>query len=177
MDNSYFPSRCLPASLGFGKVVRLSLAVIFPLFWAARSDAQMVTGQWDEVVGKDVRNNKGQLLGVIKDTVVDLENGRYIGMVVGFGGFAGIGEKSRIIPPAALNDDGTPRTLFLNMDAKTLADAPVFELSKIGPPDPAKVAAAYRYFGQTPYFVCPGNEKSQERLATCARGLRSFSCQ
>ena len=170
MLNSCSSSRCLPASPVSGKVVRLSLAGVLALFWAARSDAQMSTGQWDEVVGKDVRNNKGQLLGVIKDTVVDLENGRYIGMVVGFGGFAGIGEKSRIIPPAALKDDGTPRTLFLDMDAKTLADAPVFELSKIGPPDPAKVAAAYRYFGQTPYFVCPGNEKSQERLGHLRKG-------
>jgi len=74
--NSCSPSRCLPASPSSGKVIHLSLAVVLALFLAARSDAQMSTCQWDEVVGKDVRNNKGQLLGVIKDTVVDLENGR-----------------------------------------------------------------------------------------------------
>jgi hypothetical protein len=170
MFNSCSPLRCLPASPGFGKVVRLSLAVVLALFLAARSDAQMNTGQWDEVVGKDVRNSKGQLLGVIKDTVVDLENGRYIGMVAGFGGFAGIGEKTRIIPPAALRDDGTTRTLFLDMDAKTLADAPVFELPKIGPPASAEVAAVYRYFGQVPYFASPGNEKSPERLGHLRKG-------
>ena len=168
--NSYSPLRCLPALLGFGKVVRLSLAVILPLFWAARSDAQMNTGQWDEVVGKNVRNNKGQLLGVIKDTVVDLENGRYLGMVVGFGGFAGIGEKTRIIPPAALQDNGTPRTLFLDMDAKTLGDAPFFDLPKLGPPAAEKVAAVYRYFGQVPFFASPGNEKSTERLGHLRKG-------
>ena len=170
MLNSCSPLRCLPVSPGFGKVVRLSLAFVLPLIWAAHADAQMNTGQWDEVVGKDVRNNKGQLLGVIKDTVVDLENGRYVGMVVGFGGFAGIGEKTRIIPPAALRDDGTPRTLFLDMDAKTLGDAPVFELPKIGPPAAAKVAAVYRHFGQVPFFASPGNEKSPERLGHLRKG-------
>lgn len=160
----------LPVSTGFGKVVRLLLAVVFPLFWAGRSDAQVKTGQWDEIVGKDVRNNKGQLLGVVKDSLVDLENGRYVGMVVGLGGFAGIGEKTRIIPPAALRDDGTPRTLFLDMDVKTLGDAPVFELPKIGPPDSAKVAAVYRYFGQTPYFAYPGNENSPDHLSHLRKG-------
>ncbi len=170
MVKSCSPSKCLPLSTGFCKVVRLSLAVVLPLFWAARSDAQMNTGQWDEVVGKEVRNNKGQLLGTIKDTVVDLENGRYVGMVVAFGGIAGIGGTTRIIPPAALRDDGTPRTLFLDMDAKSLGDAPVFDLPKIGPPAPEKVAAVYRYFGQVPFFASPGNEKSPEHLGHLRKG-------
>ncbi len=164
------PLWLLPALPGISKVVRLSFLAVLPLLLAPRSDAQVKTGQWDEVVGKDVRNNKGQLLGVVRDTIVDLENGRYVGMLVGFGGVIGMGEKTRIIPPAALRDDGTPRTLFLDMDAKTLGDAPVFELSKIGPPDSAKVAATYRYFGQTPFFAYPGNETSPERLGHLRRG-------
>ena len=170
MVDSRFPLRCLPAAPGFGKILRLSLALFLPLFCAARLDAQMKTGQWDEVVGKDVRNSKGQLIGVIRDSVVDLENGRYVGMVVGFGGFAGIGEKTRIIPPAALRDDGTPRTLFLDTDTRSLAEAPVFELPKVGPPDPASVAAVYRHFGQVPYFAYPGKEKSPDQLGHLRRG-------
>ena len=170
MKNLCSPIMSLSAFAGSGKILRIALAVVWPLFSAARADAQVKTGQWDEIVGKDLRNNKGQLLGVIKDSVVDLENGRYVGMVVGVGGFAGIGEKTRIIPPAALRDDGTPRTLFLDMDVKTLGDAPVFDLPKIGPPASANVAAAYRYFGQTPYFACPGNENSPERLSHLRKG-------
>lgn len=164
------PALCLPALSGFGKAVRLSLAVVLPLFCAARSDAQVKTGQWDEIVGKDVRNSNGQIVGVVKDSLVDLENGRYVGMVVGIGGFAGIGEKTRIIPPAALRDDGTPRTLFLDANVKTLGDAPVFDLPKIGPPDSAKVAEVYRFFGQTPFFASPGNENSPEHLGHLRKG-------
>ncbi|MFZ4776902.1 MAG: BON domain-containing protein [Terrimicrobiaceae bacterium] len=170
MTHCCSPFSYLLSSSCFGKVVRLTLAFAFPLIWTARSEAQVKTGQWDEVVGKDVRNSKGQLLGEVRDSIVDLENGRYVGMLVGFGGVAGLGEKSRIIPPAALRDDGTPRTLFLDMDVKALGDAPVFELSKIGPPDSAKVAATYRYFGQTPFFAYPGNENSPDRLGYLRRG-------
>lgn len=119
--------------------------------------AQVTTGQWDEVVRKDIRNNQGVLLGRVKDSAVDLEHGRFVGILVSFGGFAGIGERTVIIPPGALRDDGTPRTLFLDMDAKTLRNAPTFKLSKkVGPPLTAKVAEVYRYFGQTPNFSTPG---------------------
>lgn len=163
------PSRlALP---GCWQTARLLLvALVFPLLCTARSDAQMRTGQWDEVVGKDVKNSQGQRIGVVKDSLVDLENGRYVGMVIGFGGVAGIGQKTRFIPPSALRDDGTPRTLFLDMDAKSLDDAPVFELPKVGPPDLSKVAAVYRHFGQVPYFYSPGNENSPERLGHLRKG-------
>lgn len=122
-----------------------------------KSPGQATSGQWDEVVRNEVRNNQGVLLGRVKDTAVDLEHGRYVGMIVSYGGFLGIGEKSVIIPPDALRDDGTPRTLYLNMDEKTFRKAPTFKLSKdVGPPLSAKVAEVYRYFGQTPFFDVQG---------------------
>jgi len=126
---------------------------------AESSPAQRHTGQWDEVVGKDIRNNQGVLLGYVKDTAVDLEHGRYVGMLVSFGGFAGFGEKTVIIPPGALRDDGTPRTLFLDMDEQTFRNAPTFELSKeVGPPQTAQVAEVFRYFGQVPFFATQGGK-------------------
>jgi len=135
----------------------------YPVFFlllclcAESAPAQVKTGQWDEVVGKEIRNNQGVILGRVKDTAVDLEHGRYVGMLVASGGFAGIGEKTVIVPPGAFRDDGTPRTLFLDMDAKTFKSAPTFELSKqVGPPDTAKVAEVYRFFGQTPFFATKG---------------------
>ena len=119
-----------------------------------KSPAQVSTGQWDEVVGKEIRNKQGVLLGRVKDSAVDLERGRYVGMIVSYGGFLGLGQKTVTIPPGALTDDGTPRTLWLDMDEKTFRNAPTFELSKdVGPPQTAKVAEVYRYFGQTPFFA------------------------
>ena len=133
------------------------LLVLLLCLSAESSPAQTKTGQWDEVVGKEIRNNQGVLLGRVKDTAVDLEHGRYVGMIVSSGGLAGIGAKSVIIPPGALRDDGTPRTLFLDMDAKAFQNAPTFDLSKeIGPPETARVAEVYRFFGQTPFFATQG---------------------
>ena len=138
-----------PLRLLFSSLLALLLCAA-----AERSPAQATPGQWDEVVGKEIKTSQGKHLGFVKDTVVDLENGRYVGMIVSFGGFLGIGEKTVIIPPGALRDDGTPRTLFLDMDEKTFRNAPTFEVSKdVGPPQSAKVAEVYRYFGQTPFFA------------------------
>jgi len=145
-------------SLSSRSIHRICSSLLALLLFAAaeRSPAQATLGQWDEVVGKEIKTNQGKQLGFVKDTVVEIENGRYVGMIVSFGGFLGIGEKSVIIPPGALRDDGTPRTLFLNMDEKTLRNAPTFEVSKVvGPPQSAKVAEVYRYFGQTPFFATP----------------------
>ncbi|MEI8310768.1 MAG: BON domain-containing protein [Verrucomicrobiota bacterium] len=134
--------------------IRSTLLILLLCVGAEKAPAQVSAGQWDEVVGKAIKNNQGVLLGRVKDTAVDLERGRYVGMIVSYGGFAGIGEKTVIIPPGALRDDGTPRTLFLDMDEKTFRNAPTFQLSKyVGPPQTAKVAEVYRYFGQTPFFA------------------------
>ena len=134
-----------------------SLLVLLMCVAVEKSPAQATSGQWDEIVGKEIRNNQGVLLGRVRDSAVDLEHGRFVGMVVTYGGFIGIGEKSVIIPPDALRDDGTPRTLFLNMDEKTFRQAPTFKLSEdVGPPLSAKVAEVYRYFGQTPFFAVQG---------------------
>ena len=131
----------------------LTLAFLAGAEW---SPGQATSGQWNEGAGKEIKNNQGVHLGFVKDMVVDLENGRYVGMLVSFGGVLGLGEKSVIIPPAALRDNGTPRTLFLNMDEKTFRNAPTFEVSKkVGPPQSAKVEEVYRYFGQTPFFATP----------------------
>ena len=133
------------------------LLVLILCLPAERSPAQTNSGQWDEVVGKEIRNNQGVLLGRVKDTAIDLEHGRYVGMIVSAGGFGGIGAKSVIVPPGALRDDGTPRTLLLDMDANTFQNAPTFDLSKkVGPPETAKVAEVYRFFGQTPFFATQG---------------------
>lgn len=144
----------------FGGAIRrtcYSLLVLLLCVAVEKSPAQATSGQWDEIVGKEIRNNQGVLLGRVRDSAVDLEHGRFVGMIVSYGGFLGIGEKSVIIPPDALRDDGTPRTLFLNMDKKTFRQAPTFLLSKdVGPPLSAKVAEVYRYFGQTPFFAVQG---------------------
>jgi len=143
--------------------IRCPLLVLLLCVAVEKSPAQTTSGQWDEVARKEIRNNQGVLLGRVKDAAVDLEHGRFVGMIVSYGGFLGFGEKSVIIPPNALRDDGTSRTLFLNMDEKTFRNAPTFQLSKdVGPPLSAKVAEVYRYFGQTPFFAVQGGQSTRD---------------
>jgi sporulation protein YlmC with PRC-barrel domain len=116
--------------------------------------AQTASGQWDEIVGKTIVNAQGKKLGTVVDSVVDLENGRYLGMVVSTGGFLGLGSKTIIVPPAALQDHGIPHRLHLDMTLEKFRSAPLYELPKtVGPPDSSKVAEVFRFFGQTPPFA------------------------
>jgi sporulation protein YlmC with PRC-barrel domain len=54
-----------------------------------------------ELIGMDVRNARGENLGDVQDVVVDTENGRVSYVVVGIGGFLGIGEKLSAFPMGA----------------------------------------------------------------------------
>lgn len=151
---------------GIIRRVGYSLLALLMCVAAEKSLAQATSGQWDEIVGKEIRNNQGVLLGRVRDSAVDLEHGRFVGMIVTYGGFLGIGEKSVIVPPDALRDDGTARTLFLNMDEKTFRQAPTFKLSEdVGPPLSAKVAEVYRYFGQTPFFAVQGAPSTGDKYS------------
>lgn len=126
--------------------------------------------RWDEIVGKRVYNRKGDLLGHVSGAAVDIENGRYVGMLVSFGGFLSLGETTKVLPPNVLVDDGKPGTLYLDMDKEAFQNAPSFEMSdKIGPPDPKVVAEVYRFYGQTPYF-----EKGGESLGYVKRSSDLF---
>lgn len=127
-------------------LVVLILCALSPISHAAE-------GRWDDIVGKRVVNHQGVTLGRIQDSVIDLEHGRYVGMLVSYGGILGIGKQTKIVPPNALTDDGSGRTLQLNMDRERFRNAPTFPMSrKLGPPPIEKVAAVYDYFGERQYF-------------------------
>ena len=140
-----------PASL-----LRVLAAVIFAAF-PLPAEADEPGNRWDEIVGKRIYNRKGEFLGHVSGAAVDIENNRYVGMLVSFGGILSIGETTKVMPPNVLVDDGKPGTLYLDMDKETFQNAPTFEMSdKVGPPDPEKVAEVYRYYGQKPYFESGG---------------------
>lgn len=129
-------------------------AAILSLLAHSILSAQTTRGQWDEIVGKTVVNRDGKKLGTVVDSVVDLQNGRYLGMVVSSGDFLGFGGKKIIVPPAALQDQGIPHRLHLDMGLEEFRSAPVYELpKKVGPPDSTKVAEVFRFFGQNPPFA------------------------
>lgn len=132
---------------------RTALAFLLLGFIATSSYGQS-TGHWNEVVGKKVVNRQGVLLGYVSDSVIDLEHGRYVGALVNSGGFLGLFARSQVVPPAALVDEGVPGVLYLDMDKARFRNAPTFKMSqKVGPPQSARVAQVYRYYGEQPYFA------------------------
>jgi sporulation protein YlmC with PRC-barrel domain len=119
------------------------------------------TGQWraSKMIGLNVYNSVSEKIGTISELIVD-QSGKLEALVVGAGGFLGIGERDVAVPysqiewsyrPVASSGIGTPSTTsgaastssqnsentrsypdhaFLNMSADQLKAAPAFKFSR-----------------------------------------------
>jgi len=116
--------------------------------------ARMTSGKWDGIIGKDVLNYQGIKLGTVADSVLDVENGRFVGMLVRSRTWLGLGGRTVLVPAGAIRElDGT-RNLYVNMTKARFRQAPAMELSKVqGPPSAQALSDLFAYFGQTPYFT------------------------
>ncbi len=94
-------------------------------FLAQQSDGQMLASS---VMGKTVYNTAGDNLGSVNDIVLD-QDGRIVAVVIGVGGFLGIGQKSVAVSIAAIDrttdENGNPK-LILNASNDELDQAPAF---------------------------------------------------
>jgi len=79
------------------------------------------------IIGDKVVNPKGEHLGIIKDIMIDLTEGKIEYVVVEFGGFLGIGEKYFALPFPLLKVDPKKQVFILNQDRETLKKAPGFD--------------------------------------------------
>jgi len=82
----------------------------------------------DSIVGADVRNRKGDDLGEINDLVID-PRGRVSKVVVGVGGFLGIGEKDVAVPFHELEYVGPYYVMYRGTE-EDLKQMPSFDKSK-----------------------------------------------
>lgn len=101
-----------------------------------------------------VRNFQNQPLGRIAELGVDLVNGRIVEVLVACDRSLGVGAKIVSIPPAAFQPDSLGEVYRLDASPDALRSAPAVRLSRwsdLGQSD--RVAAAYRHFGQEPYFL------------------------
>ena len=125
------------------------ILTIFAICYTHVLYAATNSGQWDEVVGKTVYDTAGVKVGTVIDTVVDIEHGRYLGMLV----HTGLFKPSKIVPLLALTKGNKPRSFNLNLSKEEFLKAPTFELSKkVGPPQTSKVLEVYKYYNQVPNF-------------------------
>jgi sporulation protein YlmC with PRC-barrel domain len=110
----------------------------------------------------EVRNYQDERLGRVKDLGIDLVNGRIVEVLVASGGFIGFEEKTVAVPPLAFLNDQAAGVYRLNMSAEEFKTAPAIDLSKWNDITHGKrIAAAYRFFGQEPYFLEEGAPPSK----------------
>ena len=102
---------------------------------ATPSGAQFLTKQessdWlvGNLIGKSVVNADNESIGDVNDLVTD-QNGKIIAIVVGAGGFLGIGEKDvaiRFEDVKLARDENNDVKIIADLDKETLASAPDYE--------------------------------------------------
>ncbi len=108
------------------------------------------------VIGNKVINPAGELLGSIKELMIDFDEGQIAYAVLSFGGFLGLGDKLFAIPLEALTFATEDHTAILDVEKEVLRSAPGFD--KDHWPDNAQYEAGwlldiYEYYGYSPYWM------------------------
>jgi sporulation protein YlmC with PRC-barrel domain len=85
--------------------------------------------QWlvGNIWNKNVYNSAGKSIGDLKDVLID-RDGKVVAVVVGVGGFLGLGEKNVAVDYSYLERNGgiSPNRIVLNMSEQDLRSAPDF---------------------------------------------------
>jgi sporulation protein YlmC with PRC-barrel domain len=103
--------------------------------------------------GDSVRNSAGDDLGKVDEIMIDIPTGRVAYAVISFGGFLRMGNKLFAVPWSVLKLDEDEKRFILDVDKKTLENAPGFD--KDNWPDMADEtwrSQLYSYYGATPYW-------------------------
>ncbi|WP_129662666.1 PRC-barrel domain-containing protein [Phytoactinopolyspora endophytica] len=106
----------------------------------------------DDVRGRKVLVRGAQEIGKVDDLVIDPDERRVRFLLVGAGGFLGIGEQKRLIPVDAIEsvDDDA---VHIGKDQGHVADAPEYDPSLIQ--EPSYYEDLYDYYGYPPFWT-PG---------------------
>jgi hypothetical protein len=78
-------------------------------------------------LGDEVYNQKEDLLGTLKEFMIDLHSGRICYAVMSSGGFLGVGEKLFAIPWRALTLDAENACFVLDIAEERLMNSPGFD--------------------------------------------------
>ncbi|MFA5264991.1 MAG: PRC-barrel domain-containing protein [Opitutaceae bacterium] len=109
-----------------------------------------------------ITNFQDESLGRITDLGIDLINGRIVEVLVESDSSLDVGSKIVAVPPLALFPDRLNEVYRLNVSTEVFKSAEAIDVTKwldAGRSD--RVAAAYRLFGQDPYFLEEGDTASK----------------
>src|SRR5664279_5398938 len=79
------------------------------------------------LAGDSVRNAAGEDLGKLDELMIDIPSGRIAYAVLSFGGVLGMGDKLFAVPWSALKVDEDEKCFILNIDRRTIEQAPGFD--------------------------------------------------
>jgi sporulation protein YlmC with PRC-barrel domain len=105
------------------------------------------------LAGDAVKNSAGDDLGRVDEIMIDIPSGRIAYAVLSFGGVLGMGGKLFAVPWKALRVDEDETCFILDVDKKTLENAPGFDKNHW--PDMADTlwgSEVYQYYGATPFW-------------------------
>lgn len=91
------------------------------------NEAMQQVSRASKIIGTAVKNPAGENLGDINDLVINPLTGQVVYTVVSFGGVFGVGDKLFAVPSKALQWNSEKGQYVLDMDKKTLKDAPGFD--------------------------------------------------
>jgi sporulation protein YlmC with PRC-barrel domain len=117
------------------------------------------------MIGDKVVNSAGEVLGDLKELMIDLDDGHVSYAVLSFGGFLGMGDKLFAIPWEALTLNTEDHTFILNVEKEQLENAPGFD--KDNWPDEADYQSGwlldlYNYYGYRPYWMSEAERDSDQ---------------
>ena len=112
-----------------------------------------------DIIGMTVKNNQGEDLGKVNDLAVDVESGRIVQVILASGGFLGIDDTLRGVPPSALHYDAGQKTLQLDISKDKFKAAPKCNSSNWNEATQSnQVDQVYSYYGQEPYANDDANQ-------------------
>jgi sporulation protein YlmC with PRC-barrel domain len=114
------------------------------------SDSDLsVASEEEDVRGRSVKDRVGQDLGDVDDLLIDPDDRQVRFLVVGSGGFLGLGEQKSFIPVDAVTrvDDDT---VIVDLTREHVAGAPAYDPDLIA--EPSYLDGAYGYYGYVPFW-------------------------
>jgi sporulation protein YlmC with PRC-barrel domain len=106
-----------------------------------------------KVRGATVKSEADEKLGKVDELMVDVEAGRVVQVILASGGFLGLGDDLRAVPPTAFRYKESDNTLVVNATRDAVTSGPRFtpgEWPDFG--DPRYSARVYRAYRVEPYF-------------------------
>ena len=108
-----------------------------------------------------VQNLAGENLGKVDELMIDIPSGKIAYAVLSYGGVLGMGNKLFAVPWSALKVDEDEKCFILDVDKRTLENAPGFD--KENWPDMADTTwgtEVSNYYGAKPYWEDYREEKT-----------------